>query len=98
VERRGSTAAVARGSAPAVEEAGAQRGARVRRREGRGPKDLCAKLKVPRDLSVKQNFPLIQRSNEEMPKIRVGGFFKLYNIVLGLKFKSPKLIDLHVKF
>jgi hypothetical protein len=33
-----------------------------------------------------------------MPKIEVGGFFKLYNIVLGLKFKNPKLIALHVKF
>jgi hypothetical protein len=33
--------------------------ARGRRREGRGPKDLCAKLKDPREPSVKQNFPLI---------------------------------------
>jgi hypothetical protein len=33
-----------------------------------------------------------------MPKMKVGEFFKLYNIVLGLKFKNPKLIALHVKF
>jgi hypothetical protein len=32
-----------------------------------------------------------------MPKIKVGEFFKLYNIALGLKFKNPKLIALHVK-
>jgi hypothetical protein len=30
-----------------------------RRREGKGPKDLCAKLKDSRGLAVKQNFPLI---------------------------------------
>jgi hypothetical protein len=33
--------------------------ARGRIREERGPKDLCAKLKDSRGLSVKQNFPLI---------------------------------------
>jgi hypothetical protein len=33
--------------------------ARGRRREGRGPKNLYAKLKDPRDLLVKQKFPLI---------------------------------------
>jgi hypothetical protein len=33
-----------------------------------------------------------------MPKMKVVEFFKLYNIVLGLKFKKPKFIALHVKF
>jgi hypothetical protein len=33
-----------------------------------------------------------------MPKTKVGEFFKLYNIALGLKFKNSKLISLHVKF
>jgi hypothetical protein len=33
-----------------------------------------------------------------MPKIKVGEFFKLYNIVLGIKFKNSKSIALHVKF
>jgi hypothetical protein len=33
-----------------------------------------------------------------MPKMKVGEFFKLYNIVLRLKFKNPKLVALHVKF
>jgi hypothetical protein len=64
-------------------------------REERGmvfPKDLCAIWKNCRDLFVKQNFPSIQNSNEEMPKTKVGEFFKLYNIALGLKFKNSKLI------
>jgi hypothetical protein len=32
--------------------------------------------------------------------MKVGEFFKLYNIdiVLGLKFKNPKLIALYIKF
>jgi hypothetical protein len=34
-------------------------GLRGRRREGKGPKDLCVKLKDSRGLAVKQNFPLI---------------------------------------
>jgi hypothetical protein len=33
---------------------------------------------------------------EEMPKSKVGEFFKLYNIALGLKFKNSKLIFLHM--
>jgi hypothetical protein len=33
-----------------------------------------------------------------MPKMKVGEFFKLYNIALGLKFKNSKLISLHVTF
>jgi hypothetical protein len=31
-------------------------------------------------------------TNEEMPKMKVGEFFKLYNIALGLKFKNSKFI------
>jgi hypothetical protein len=30
--------------------------------------------------------------------MKVGEFFKLYNIVLGLKFKNSKFIAFHVKF
>jgi hypothetical protein len=30
--------------------------------------------------------------------MKVIEFFKLYNIVLGLKFKKPKFTALHVKF
>jgi hypothetical protein len=30
--------------------------------------------------------------------MKVGEFFKLYNIDLGLKFKNSKFIALHVKF
>jgi hypothetical protein len=33
-----------------------------------------------------------------MPKTKVGEFFKLYNINLGLKFKNSKLRSLHMKF
>jgi hypothetical protein len=33
-----------------------------------------------------------------MPKMKVGEFFKLYNIALGPKFKNSKLISLHMKF
>jgi hypothetical protein len=33
-----------------------------------------------------------------MPKTKVGEFFKLYNIALGLKFKNSKFVFLHVKF
>jgi hypothetical protein len=86
-----------RSTAPA---AGGQSRARARgrRREGRGPGGLFGNLKNSRDFSVKQDFPLIWRFNEEMPKMKVGEFFKLYNIVLGLKFKNPKLIVLHIKF
>jgi hypothetical protein len=62
------------------------------------PKDLYAILKNCRNLSVKQNFPSIQNPNEEMPKMKVGEFFKLYNIALGLKLKNSKLISLHMKF
>jgi hypothetical protein len=36
-----------------------RRGGQRKKKGGRGPKDLCAKLKDSRDLSVKQNFPLI---------------------------------------
>jgi hypothetical protein len=33
-----------------------------------------------------------------MPKIKVGEFFKPYNIALRFKFKNPKYTALHVKF
>jgi hypothetical protein len=60
------------------------------------PKDLYVITENCKGLSVKQNFPSIQNPNEEMPKTKVGEFFKLYNIALGLKFKNSKLIFLHV--
>jgi hypothetical protein len=62
------------------------------------PKDLYVKSEKCRDLFVKQNFLLILNPNEEMPKTKVGEFFKLYNIALGLKFKNSKFIFLRVKF
>jgi hypothetical protein len=40
-------------------EAEEQRGFRGRRREGKGPKDLYAKLEDPKGLAVKQKWPLI---------------------------------------
>jgi hypothetical protein len=33
-----------------------------------------------------------------MSKTKVGEFFKLYNIALGLKFKNSNLIFLYVNF
>jgi hypothetical protein len=44
----------------------------------------------------KTKFPVDLKPNGEMPKTKVGEFFKLYNIALGLKFKNLKLIFLHV--
>jgi hypothetical protein len=70
--------------------------ARGRRREGRGLGGLFGNFKNSRDFLVKKDFPLIYRFNEKMPKMKVGEFFKLYNIVLGLNFRNPKLIALHV--
>jgi hypothetical protein len=61
-------------------------------------KGVYAKSENCRGLFVKQNFPSTQSPNEEMPKMKVGEFFKLYNIALGLKFKNSKFIFLHVKF
>jgi hypothetical protein len=61
-------------------------------------KDLCAISENCRDSTVRQNFPSIQNSNEEMPKTKVEEFFKLYNIALGLKFKNSKLMFLHMNF
>jgi hypothetical protein len=46
-------------TAPAVEEQNRAARTRGRRREGRGLKGLCAKLKDSKGLSVKQNFSLI---------------------------------------
>jgi hypothetical protein len=62
------------------------------------PKDLCAISENCKGLSVKHNFPSIYNPNEEMPKMKVGEFFKLYNIALGSMFKNSKLASLHVKF
>jgi hypothetical protein len=61
-------------------------------------KDLCVISRNCRGLVVKQNFPSTQSPNEEMPKMKVGEFFKLYNIALGLKIKNSKFIFLRVKF
>jgi hypothetical protein len=46
----------------------------------------------------KVKFPINPNPNEEMLKMKVGEFFKLYNIALGPKFKNSKLISFHVKF
>jgi hypothetical protein len=62
------------------------------------PKGLYVNSENCRDLFVKQNFPSIQNPNEEIPKTKVGEFFKLYNIALGPKFKNSKLASLHIKF
>jgi hypothetical protein len=62
------------------------------------PKGLYAIWKNCRDLFVKLKFPVDLKLNEEMPKTKVGEFFKLYNIALGLKFKNSKFIFLHAKF
>jgi hypothetical protein len=67
-------------------------------REIEFPKDLCAISENCRGSSVRQNFPSIQNSNEEMPKTKVEEFFELYNIALGLKFKNSKLMFLHTNF
>jgi hypothetical protein len=57
----GGGRAAARGEALRRRQTGQNRAARARgrRRDGRGPKDLCAKLRDSKDLSIKQNFPLI---------------------------------------
>jgi hypothetical protein len=55
----GSTMAAAWCSAPAVESSRGAEGCQRKKKGGRGPKDLCAKLKDSRGLSVKQNFPLV---------------------------------------
>jgi hypothetical protein len=46
----------------------------------------------------KTKFPINLNPNEEMPKTKVGEFFKLYNIALGLKFKNSNLIFLYMNF
>jgi hypothetical protein len=67
-------------------------------REKELPKDLCVILENCRDLSVKHKFHINLNPYEEMPKMKVGEFFKLYNIALEPKFKNSKLASLHVKF
>jgi hypothetical protein len=61
-------------------------------------RDLVAKYRNPRDLTVNQNSPLIQNSIEEVTKIKVVEFFKSYNIALGFKFRNPKYIALILSF
>jgi hypothetical protein len=61
-------------------------------------RDLVAKYRNPMDLTVKQNSPLIQNSNEEVTKIKVIEFFKSYNIALGFKFRNPKYTALFLSF
>jgi hypothetical protein len=61
-------------------------------------RDLVAKYRNPRDLTVKQNSPLIQNSNEEVTKIKDVEFFKSYNIALGFKFRNPKYTALILSF
>jgi hypothetical protein len=56
-----------------------QRRCQRRKKRGGGPKDLVGICKNLRDSSVNWIFPLIQSSNEEMTKIEVVEFFKLYN-------------------
>jgi hypothetical protein len=51
--------ATVRGSAPAAESSRGAEGGQRKKKGGRGPKDLCAKLKDSRDLLLKQNFLLI---------------------------------------
>jgi hypothetical protein len=51
----------------------------------------------PRDLTVEQNSPLIQNSNEEVTKIKIVAFFKPYNIALEFKFKNPRYTALNFK-
>jgi hypothetical protein len=63
-----------------------------------GSEGLMCKTKKSRDLSVKQNFPMIYNPNKEKPKIEVGDFFKPYNISLRFKFKNSKYTALHFKF
>jgi hypothetical protein len=61
-------------------------------------KGLYAISENCRAFSVKQNFPSTQNPNEEMPKMKVGELFKLYNIALGLKLKNSKPIFFRHEF
>jgi hypothetical protein len=89
---------MARCSAPAAVSSRGAEGCQRKKKGGRGPRDSFAKRKKSRDLSVKQNFPLIYNPNEEKPKIEVGEFFKPYNIALGFKLRNSKYTALHFKF
>jgi hypothetical protein len=40
----------------------------------------------------------VERRPEEVPKMKVVEFSKLYNIALGLKFRNPKFTTFYVKF
>jgi hypothetical protein len=61
---------------------------------GRCQGDLFAIPKKRRDFSVNYNFPLLQKSNGKMLNMKVVKFFKLYNIVLGLRFRKSKFTTL----
>jgi hypothetical protein len=82
------TAAAGEGIAAA---AGAEQGSTSGEGEEREEtsKGSYAKLKRSKGLTVKQKSPLIQSSNEKVPKSKVVKFFKLYKNALGLKL--PKL-------
>jgi hypothetical protein len=54
---------------------------------GRCQGGLFAIPKKFRDLSVNQNFSLLQRSNEKTLNMKVVENFKSYNNALGFKFK-----------
>jgi hypothetical protein len=59
--------------------------------EEKGRRDFprtYVQLENCKDFSVKHKFHINLKPNEEMPKMKVGEFFKLYNIALGLKFKN----------
>jgi hypothetical protein len=74
-----------------------QSGAGGGRERGFSQGPFC-KTEETQGLYGKLIFPTIQRSNERMPKTKVVELFKPYNIVLGLKFKNPKLAALQVEF
>jgi hypothetical protein len=76
------------------------RGPRARggRREGRGPGYLLVISKKFRDLSVNSDSSLLRRSDEKMLNMKVVEFFKLYNIVLGLRFRNSKFTAFYIAF
>jgi hypothetical protein len=74
-------------------------GIREQRRRGNGfLQGLMRKIRELQGPICKTKFPINLNPNEEIPKTKVGEFFKLYNIALGLKSKNSKFASLHVKF
>jgi hypothetical protein len=94
--RRGEAVAAMSGSDDRQQRS--RGGARGRRRGKGGLKDMFAKTKKSRDLTVNWNFPLIQKPNEKMIKIEVVEFFKSYNFSSGLKFKNLNYKSLFYNF